>query len=439
MRVVGAIRAWRYLLKWLLISIPCGIATGGAVTLFRIAIESANTFRSDHRAILLPLLPVAGIVIVFIYRRAGFAGDNGTNDIIAAAHEGSKSVDWKKAPLVFAASVLTHLTGGSAGCEGASLQIGGGLLAPVSSVFKMGKNDSSVLMMTAIAAAFSALTGAPAASAIFAIEIAIVGSIQYSALLPCVIGAVSAFWTTRLLGLQRELYTVWGVPDNVNLYVLGKVAIIGVCAAVAAILFCRAMEIARRLYTRYFPNQYKRIIVGGLLVAGIVLLLGTDIYSGAGYSTIHRAFITSDMPIYVPLIKIILTALTLGAGFRGGEILPTFYIGATMGSSVAVMLGIDPSFGAALGYAAVFCGVTNCPLAAFALAAEIFTEVGGLGGGVSYVDSDSGMLFFGVAITISYLLSGYVGLYPAQVYYQSKLKLRRYRKNDVKNAEELGD
>jgi H+/Cl- antiporter ClcA len=428
MKIVGAIRAWKYFLKWLLISIPCGAVVGVAVSLFRLAIDGVNSFRADHRLLLLPLLPVAGLIIVFIYKKAGFPHDRGTNDIVAAAHDGTSAVEWKKAPLVFIASALTHLTGGSAGCEGASLQIGGGILAPVSALLKMGKNDSSVLMMTAIAAAFSALTGAPAASAIFAIEIAIIGSIAYSALVPCVLGAVSAYWTTRLLGLAREHYVIDGVSSAVDFPELGKVAVIGICSAFAAILFCRAMELSHKYYEKTFRNPYKRAFVGGLLVAGITLLLGTDIYSGAGYNTIEHAFVSNDIPIYVPLIKIALTALTLGAGFRGGEILPAFYIGSTMGSSLAVILGLEPSFGAAIGFVAVFCGVTNCPLAAFALAAELFTEI---------VHAESVMLYFGVAIALSYLLSGYVGLYPAQVFYQSKLKLHRYRKADVKNAEEL--
>jgi H+/Cl- antiporter ClcA len=188
------------------------------------------------------------------------------------------------------------------------------------------------------------------------------------------------------------------------------------------------MEYAQKYYKKYFKNAYIRVVVGGLLVAGITLLLNTDIYSGAGYNTIEHAFTSSDIPLYVPAIKIILTALTLGAGFRGGEILPAFYIGSTMGSAVAVLIGLEPSFGAALGFAAVFCGVTNCPLAAFALATELFTEL---------INAESVMLYFGVAIALSYLLSGYVGLYPAQVYYQSKFRLRRYKKADVKNAEEL--
>jgi H+/Cl- antiporter ClcA len=193
-------------------------------------------------------------------------------------------------------------------------------------------------------------------------------------------------------------------------------------------MFCRATEYAHKYYQKYFKSGYIRIIVGGLLVAGITLLLGTDIYSGAGYSTIEHAFVSNEIPIYVPFIKLALTALTLGAGFRGGEILPAFYIGSTLGSSLAVLLGLEPSFGAALGYVAVFCGVTNCPLAALILAAELFSEL---------VHAESVMLYFCVAIALSYILSGYVGLYPAQVYYQPKLHLRRYRKAEVKNAEQM--
>jgi H+/Cl- antiporter ClcA len=433
LRVVGVIRSWKYLLKWMLIAIPSGAIVGAAVSLFKVAIDSANTYRADHRLILVPLLPLAGLIIVFIYKKAGFAHDNGTNDIVAAAHEGTTTIEWKKAPLVFAASVLTHITGGSSGCEGASLQIGGGILAPVSGFLKMGKNDSSVLMMTAIAAAFSALTGAPIASSVFAVEIAIVGSIQYSALLPCVVGAVTAYWTSQALGIASESYAIAGVPNGIDFGIMWRVLIIAVCCALVAILFCRTMEAAKWFYGRYFKNQYIRIVVGGLLVAGTVFLLQTDIYSGAGYDTIHRSFTDPNMPIYIPFIKLALTALTLGAGFRGGEILPTFFIGATMGSAVAALIGLETSFGAALGFTAVFCGVTNCPLAAFAMAAEIFNTMNT----GSNVNPNNGLLFFAVAITVSYLLSGYVGLYPAQVYYQPKMHLRRYRKRDVKNAEQF--
>jgi H+/Cl- antiporter ClcA len=433
MWIIGALKSWKYLLKWILIAVPSGVIVGMAVSLFKVAITGANDFRSEYQLWLVPLLPLAGLVIIFIYKKAGFAHDNGTNDIVAAAHEGTTTVEWKKAPLVFAASVLTHITGGSSGCEGASLQIGGGILAPVSGFLRMGKNDSSVLMMTAISSAFAALTGAPITSAIFAVEIAIVGSIQYSALLPCVLGAVSACWTSQLLGLPAESYSISEVPTGVDFHTLWRVIVIGVCSAAAAILFCRAMEQSKKYYTKYFKSQYLRVVVGGLLVAGIIFLLQTDIYSGAGYDTIHRAFTDKSLPIYIPLIKLALTALTLGAGFRGGEILPTFFIGSTMGSAVAALIGLEPSFGAALGYTAVFCGVTNCPLAAFAMAAEMFNT---MGTGTD-VNPNNGLLFFAIAISISYLLSGYVGLYPAQVYYQPKTHLRSYRKADVKNAEQL--
>jgi H+/Cl- antiporter ClcA len=402
-----------YSLKWVLIAVPMGMIIGVAVSLFRYAILYANDIHNDYSALFLCLLPVAGLAIVFLYKTAGFPDDKGTDDVIVAAHSGPEIISWKKAPLIFITSVITHLFGGSAGCEGASLQIGGGMAVPVAGFLKMGKNDSCILIMTAMAAAFSGLLGCPIGASVFAAEIAIIGLLSYSALLPCIFASVASYGATTFLGLYKEEYRIVGIIDTVEPGNFGKIVILGLCSAFAGILFCRAMKYSKKIFKEHFKNPYTRIIVGGLLVAGITLILGTNIYSGAGYETITEAFSPVSMPIYVFLIKIVLTALTLGSGFRGGEILPSFFIGATMGNAVAGLIGLPHSVGAAIGFIAVFAAVTNCPVAAIILSAELF-------GG-------DGLFFFGTAIIISYMLAIYDGLYSVQIYKPQRLKFRDFQ------------
>ncbi|MDR0992080.1 MAG: chloride channel protein [Ruminococcus sp.] len=422
MKIIGLLKKIRalhytkiiiYSLKWAVIAVPIGVIIGVAVSLFRYAILLSNEVHDKYSTLFLLLLPVAGLAIVFLYKKAGFPDDNGTDDVIIAAHKGPEVISWKKAPLIFVTSVITHLFGGSAGCEGASLQIGGGMAVPVAGFLKMGKNDSCLLIMMAMAAAFSGLLGCPLGASVFAAEVAIVGALSYSALLPCIIASVASYGATTFLGLYKEEYRVVGLIDTVKPLDFGQVVILGLCSAVAGIAFCRAMKFSKKIFKERFSNPYLRIIVGGLLVAGITLILGTNMYSGAGYETILQSFSANSMPIYVFIIKIVLTALTLGSGFRGGEILPSFFIGATMGNAVAGILGMPVSVGAAIGFIAVFTAVTNCPIAAIILSAELF-------GG-------DGLFFFGTAIIISYMFAIYDGLYSAQMYKPQRLKFRDYR------------
>jgi H+/Cl- antiporter ClcA len=399
-----------YSMKWALISIPVGVLIGVAVSLFRYAVLYSNDLHDKYAPLFLCLLPAAGLLIVFFYRVLGRPDDKGTDDVIVAAHQGPENISWRKAPLIFVSSVITHLFGGSAGCEGASLQIGGGMVVPIAGFLKLGKNDSCILIMTAMAAAFSGLLGCPLGASIFAAEIAIIGSLSYSALLPCVFASVASYGASTFLGLYKEEYRVVGIIDTFEAWQFGKVVILGVCSAIAGILFCRLMRFSKKFFDERFKNPYHRIFVGGLLVAGLTLLLGTNIYSGAGYSTIAASFGNEQMPIYVFFIKIVLTALTLGCGFRGGEILPSFFVGATMGNAVAALIGMPTSVGAAIGFISVFAAVTNCPIAAIILSAELF-------GG-------SGLFFVGTAIVISYMFAIYDGLYSEQIYKPQRLKIK---------------
>ena len=402
-------------LKWAVIAVIVGVIVGLAGTAFSKALSYATAYRTDNKLIILAM-PLAGVVIVFLYNVMKLSRDPGTNNIIKGARSEEK-VSLKLAPLIFAATFLTHITGGSAGREGAALQIGGSLASPFGKLFKLDKEDTSILIMCGMAAGFSALFGTPVAAAVFAVEVTIVAAAQYSALVPCMVSGVTAAVISKMLGAEGESFIVSGIPsfNSEAAPNLLRVTVLGAACAAVSVLFCIAIHEAGRLYAKYIKNVYIRAAAGGLIVVALTLLIGTTDYNGAGMDVIERAF--SGRAFFLAFaVKIIFTALTLGAGFKGGEIVPSFFVGATFGCAFGGLIGLSPSFGAAVGLLAVFCGVTNCPFATIILSIELF----GAGG----------FVYYALAIAISYMLSGYRGLYSAQQFYQSKLKPVRYSFND---------
>lgn len=402
-------------LKWAAIAVIVGAAVGLAGTAFSRALGFAAEFRADNRLIILAM-PLAGLAIVFLYTVCGLSQDPGTNNIIKGARSEAE-VSVKLAPLIFAATFLTHITGGSAGREGAALQIGGSLASPFGKIFRLDKNDTSILIMCGMAAGFSSLFGTPVAAAVFAVEVTIVAAAQYSALVPCMVSGVTAAVISKMLGAEGESFIVSGIPsfNSEAAPSLLRVTVLGAACAAVSVLFCYAIQGAGKLYKKYIPNAYIRAAVGGLIVVAITLLIGTTDYNGAGMDVIERAF--AGQAFFAAFaVKILFTALTLGAGFKGGEIVPSFFVGATFGCAFGGLIGLSPSFGAAVGLLAVFCGVTNCPFATIILSIELF----GAGG----------LPYYALAVAISYMLSGYRGLYSAQRFYQSKLKPVRYSFND---------
>lgn len=393
--------------KWFFPSIAVGISVGAVGALFGKALSFATEFRSAHTFMIF-LLPIAGLLLVFLYNITNMKDDKGTNTIILAAR-GKSEVKFRQAPLIFIATFITHLFGGSAGREGAALQIGGAFVSPLKKLFNLDDKDGSILIMCGMSAGFAALFGTPVASAVFAVEVTIVAAAQYSALVPCILSGVISCITSQALGSEAESFIVTGIPklsaDNSASLIF--VIILGIACALVSVVFCHAIHKTSEIYSKYIGNAYVKIAVGGILVAVLTVLLGTTDYNGAGMDVIKRAF-TGDADPMAFLLKIVFTALTLGCGFKGGEIVPTFFVGATFGCTLGGLLGLDPSFGAAIGLISVFCGVTNCPFASIILSCELFGM--------------SGLPYYAVAISLSYMLSGYCGLYSTQKFNQSKAK-----------------
>ena len=392
------------LLKWVVVSGVIGIVVGMVGTAFSYGMEAVTELRHEHPLIVLGL-PVAGLVIVFLYRAAHRENDHGTNSVIAAVRSEEK-LHVVTAPLIFVGTLLTHLCGGSAGREGAALQMGGSIGSGFGKLFRLSEKDMQVAVMCGMSACFSALFGTPLAATIFSIEVVSVGVMYYAALVPCVFSSLVAVEVARYLGVGSEAMTISLVPEFTAVNT-GKTMVVAVCCALLSILFCIVLHAASKYSKKWLPNAYVRIFVVGILIVVIQFLLGTTDYMGAGMNIIEKCM-HGEVEPEAFLLKMLLTALTLGVGFKGGEIVPSFFIGATFGCLLGQVLGASPSMCAAVGMIAVFCGVTNSPISSLLIAMELFGM--------------DGIYFILIGVAVSYMLSGYYSLYHSQKILYSKYK-----------------
>ena len=404
-------------LKWLLYSAGIGLLVGSVAAAFHLGIDWAAELRAREPWILW-LLPVGGMAIVLLYRVCRMEKDQGTNLVLAAVRE-AEPLKLRTAPLIFLSTIVTHLVGGSAGREGAALQLGGSLAAWVGREIRLDAKDSRVMVMCGMSAAFSALFGTPLTAAMFAMEVTSVGVLYYAAIVPCVLSAIIGLWVAQLCGVPPTAFSLQGVPNLTPVTLLQCIGM-GVLFALLSILFCRMMHAAPRLYDKYLPNPVARAAAGGALVIALTFLVwlwnpGTYDYNGAGTAVIHAAIGGEARPEAF-LLKMLFTTITLGAGFKGGEIVPVFFTGATFGCTAAPLLGLHPSFGAGLGMVCVFCGVTNCPMTSLLLSLELFA-----GDSLGMFTGQS-LGLFAVCIAVAYMLSGYYGLYSEQKIVYSKLR-----------------
>lgn len=398
-------------LKWCGIGLLVGVIVGAVGIAFHFAMELCAAARGAHLW-LIWLLPLGGLLIPLMYMLCRVEKDRGTNLVIAAIRT-EAGVPLRIAPLIFVSTALTHLLGGSSGREGAALQIGGSVAGGIGRLLRLDEKDMHIMTMCGMSAAFSAVFGTPITAVIFSMEVVSIGVMYYSAIVPCTVSALTAMMLAKSFGISAMSLGFGSVPDMTPL-AAAQVGLLAILCALVSILFCYAMKAAHRLYSRFLPDRFLRIAAGGAIVALLTFALGTQDYNGAGTELIKRAF-SADVAPWAFLVKIALTALTLGAGYKGGEIVPCFCTGATFGSIAGGLLGLSPAFSSGIGLAALFCGVTNCPLTAVILSVELF---GGQGLG-----------FFALACAISYLLSGYSGLYSAQKVVYSKTRAEYVNKD----------
>lgn len=390
------------LVKWMTVGALVGGVGGLVGSLFHLGVNYATGVREAHPWVLY-LLPVGGLVIVCLYRITKMEG-KGTNAVIESVHFGREVPIWL-VPLIFIGTVITHLCGGSAGREGAALQIGGGIGYGTGRLLHLGEKDLPLATLCGMSGVFAALFGTPLTATVFALEVISVGVLYYAGLIPCITASMMGYLVSSLMGIAPTRFTV--TTPALNGWTMLLVVILALLCALVSILFCRGLHLAEHLAEKYFKNAYVRILAGAAVIVGITLLLGTTDYNGAGMHIIEQAVAGQASP-RAWLWKLLLTVVTIACGFKGGEVVPSFFIGATFGCVVGAFLGLDPGFAAAVGLVAVFCGAVNCPLASVILSVELF--------------GSGDLLYFAMACAISYLASGYCGLYSSQTILYSKLR-----------------
>lgn len=403
--------AWRHtweglaFLKWVAYACFIGVVVGGVAVAFHHGIDWATELR-HHIPGIIWLLPLGGMVIVLLYRVCGMEKDRGTNLVLVAVRDAER-LKLRTAPLIFLSTIVTHLVGGSAGREGAALQLGGSLAAYTGRLIRLDEKDSRVMVMCGMAAAFSGLFGTPLTAAVFAMEVVSVGVMYYAAIVPCVVASLTAFMTAQVCGMHAAVGYEAGAAAALTPVTMVQAMLLGGACAVVSVLFCNSTHIATHLYQKHIPNTLLRAAVGGVLVLVLTLLVGDQTYNGAGDPAIRTMLAGETIPEAF-LLKILFTAVTLGAGFRGGEIVPVLFTGCAFGTFVGPVMGLPHGFSGALGMTAVFCGATNCPLTSILLAYELF-------GG-------EGLPLHALCCGAAYMLSGYYGLYSEQKIVYSKFR-----------------
>lgn len=388
----------RPFVQWLLLGGLVGLVAGSASALFLYLLELATHTRERHTALVFAL-PVAGLVLGALYEKWGQPIRGGNNLVIDSVHEGDTQLPLRMAPMVLVGTVLTHLFGGSAGREGTAVQMGGSLADAVAHRFRVHPLTRRELLAAGIAGGFGSVFGTPIAGTVFGLEVVVVGRLGYEALLPSLVAAVVGDLVTRGLGIEHTVYPA-PAPLPLTGPLLGKWLVFAAAVALVAVVFVEGVHWLKKKGERHVPRLPLRMALGGLLIVGLWQLVGTDAYLGLGIPTILRAFTDAELPSSTFALKLLFTAVTLSAGFLGGEVTPLFFIGAALGNVLARMLGLPVELGAAVGLAALFAAAANTPLALSIMAVEL------LGANV--------LPHVAIVATLAYLLTGHRGIYPSQ-------------------------
>lgn len=399
--------------KWVVFAVLSGIIVGSAGTLFYLAMGLVTLVRTKNPWLIF-LLPIGGLLIVGAYRLLHDERDTGTNLVLSAIHSGDE-LPLRMAPLIFISTLITHLFGGSAGREGAALQLGGSIGNALGKLFHFDEKDKHIMIMCGMSAAFSAMFGTPMAAAIFSMEVVSVGIMYYAALVPCVISSLIAHAIATSFGVTPDGFPLGRIPSFTVTSAV-EISFLAILCALVSILFCVMLHQSGRLYKKLFPNAYVRVFAGGCVVIVMTLLVGDQTYNGTGINIIAKCMDGSVRPEAF-LLKMLFTAATLGAGYKGGEIVPSLFTGAAFGCLFGNLLGFSPTLCTAVGMSAVFCGVTNCPITSLLISFELFGY--------------DGMPFFLLAVAFSYMLSGYFGLYQSQKIVYSKYKTNYINKKTL--------
>ena len=412
--------AIRVALQWFFLAIPTGLICGLVGTLFHLSVERVTELRADQPGLLF-LLPAAGLLITALYKATKCEGV-GTNNVIRAVQSG-EPVSILLVPAIFLGTVLTHLCGGSAGREGAALQMGGSIGWNVGTLLHLKDHDRRTATISGMAAFFSALFGTPLTAALFAMMVEDVGLTFTSAFVPAFTSALIAYGCSLAFGISPTHFAI--TAPELTVWSAFLVILLGFACAAVSRLFCGLLHFMEHKVPQLLPNPWLRVFVGGVAVIAFSYLFGVGRYNGAGMGVITAAVEQGEALPWDFLCKIFLTALTLSCGFKGGEVVPSFFVGATFGCVLGPLLGLPAGFAAAVGLVSIFCGATNALIPSILMGFELF--------------SGAGLELIALGCGICYMLSGHHGLYSSQTFVTNKLRseyMSHKLRHKVKKQEE---
>lgn len=385
--------------QWMVICALIGLFSGSASALFLVALEWVTQIREYNNWIIW-LLPLGGLLIGLVYHYYGASVVKGNNLLLEEYENPQQPIPFKMAPLVLIGTLITHLVGGSAGREGTAVQMGGAIADQFSNWFKLDQNDRKTILILGISAGFASVFGTPLAGALFALEIVYFSKINLKSVLLSFAVAYAAYYTVELWQVTHTHYSIPILAELNGTNLLWTIGV-GIIFGLAALLFSRSAHFWSHLFSKYIQYAPIRPLIGGTILAIILFFIGTTKYIGLGIPEIVKAFSTPN-DSYDFLLKILFTGFTLGAGFKGGEVTPLFFIGATLGSALSVVVPLPIALIVGMGFVAVFSGATHTPIACTVMGMELF----GIESGI----------FIGIACVVAYFSSGSVGIYSSQIH-----------------------
>ena len=405
-------------LKWIFICVLTGIFSGSASAFFLVALDWVTQYR-EHNNWMIWLLPIGGLIIGLLYYYCGKSVVKGNNLLLEEYENPQKIIPLKMAPLVLFGTLITHLFGGSAGREGTAVQMGGAIADQFTRIFKLDNTDRKTLIILGISAGFASVFGTPLAGALFALEVLYFSKISYKSIPLSFLTAYIAYFTVEFWHVKHTHYSIPILPE-MSFTTLFWIISVSVLFGLAAMLFSRSTHFWGHLFSKNITFPPLRPFVGGIILALAIYGIGTTKYIGLGIPAIVDSF-SNPNASYDFILKILFTGFTLGAGFKGGEVTPLFFVGATLGSALSIVVPLPIALLAGMGFVAVFSGATHTPLACTVMGMELF----GIESGI----------FIGIACAIAYFSSGSVGIYNAQIVKGAKYHL--YQKLRRKNMELL--